>query len=87
MPTHPIIRPEKVPRSAIHTTSDNGTNIYSLWRRCIIVFPFRRAALTFVVPRIKMAINPKRIPIRDEATLLCKITTISMTTSIALGCP
>jgi hypothetical protein len=35
---HPIIRPDKIPSSAIHTTSDNGTNIYPLWRRCIIVF-------------------------------------------------
>jgi hypothetical protein len=37
-PMHPIIRPDKIPSSAIHTTSDNGTNIYPLWRRCIIVF-------------------------------------------------
>ncbi|MGA8698583.1 MAG: hypothetical protein WB689_33065 [Xanthobacteraceae bacterium] len=82
MPMHPIIRPDKVPSSAIHITSDNGTNIYPPWRRCIIVFPFCSPALAFVVLRIKVAMNLKRI--RGKATLLYEITIIAMNTSIAL---
>lgn len=82
MPMHPIIRPDKVPSSAIHITSDNGTNIYPPWRRCIIVFPFCSPALAFVVLRIKVAMNLKRI--RGKATLLHEITIIAMNTSIAL---
>jgi hypothetical protein len=84
---HPIIRPDKVPSSATHTTSANGTNIYPLRRRCIIVFPLCCSALVFVVLRIKVAINPKRIPIRGKAALLYEITIIAMNTTIALGQP
>lgn len=83
MPMHPIIRPDKVPSSAIHITSDNGTNIYPLWRRCIIVFPFCCLALAFVVLRIKVASKPEANT-RGKATLLYEITIIAMNTSIAL---
>ena len=54
MPMHPIIRPNKHPSGAIHTTSANGTNIYPPWRRCIIVFPLCCSALVFVVLRIRV---------------------------------
>jgi hypothetical protein len=43
--------------------------------------------LAFVVLRIKVAINPKQIPIRDKAALLYGITIIAMNTTIALGQP
>ena len=43
--------------------------------------------LVFVVLRIKVAIDPKWMPIRDKAALLYEITIIAMSTTIALGQP
>ena len=49
MPMHPIISPDEVPSSAIHTNSGNGTDSHLLSGRCIIVFHSCCSALAFVV--------------------------------------
>jgi hypothetical protein len=71
----------------LHIGSDRNESGAAAQRRCIIVFPFCCSALAFVVLRIKVAINPKQISIRDKTTLLYKVTIIAMSPTIALGQP
>jgi len=54
MPMHPIISPDEVPSSAIHTNSGNGTDSHLLSGRCIIVFHSCCSALAFVALLIRV---------------------------------
>jgi hypothetical protein len=77
-----MIKPDKLPSSAIHATSAKGTTISRYGTAALRFSPVCRSALAFVVLRIKVAINRKRY--QGKITLLYRITVTAENSSIGL---